>query len=107
MARTRAGKRAPRRKHSMSWPAHAGHPGGIAKTAPKPVPKRRFKYPAEDECLVRRLGSRVPGIWAQLPPGIRVKSLEEANLAWDREYGIGKLPQKLDAFVRRHPSRLD
>jgi hypothetical protein len=80
-------------------------PGGIAKTTP--MPKRRFKYPAEDECLVRRLGSGVLSIWAQVPPDLRVKILEEADLAWDREYGIPNLPQKLDAFVKRYPTRLD
>ena len=56
---------------------------------------------------MRRLGSGVLSIWAQLSPHIRVKILEEANLAWDREYGIPNLPQKLDAFMKRHPTRLD
>ena len=30
-----------------------------------------FKYPAEDECLVRRLGSGVMAAWPHLPPEAR------------------------------------
>lgn len=68
--------------------------------------KKRFKYPSEDECMVRRLGSAVLSVWEHLAPDVQQNILIEANLAWDREYGIVKLPEKLDAFVKRHPSRL-
>jgi hypothetical protein len=68
--------------------------------------KKRFKYPSEDECMVRRLGAGVLAVWDNLPPDAQQNILIEANLAWDREYGIVALPQKLEAFVKRHPSRL-
>jgi hypothetical protein len=68
--------------------------------------KRVFKYPSEDECLIRRLGSGVLASWATLPPEVREKILVEANLAWDREYNISQLPQKLETFVKRHPGRV-
>lgn len=71
-----------------------------------PPPRRQFKYPSEDECLVRRLGSAVLGVWADLSPEAQAAILAEANVVWDREYGVPKLAQKLDAFVKRHPSRL-
>jgi hypothetical protein len=68
--------------------------------------KKMFKYPSEDETFVRRLGSAVLGLWPMLEPEMQQRILAEANLVWDREYNVGKLPQKLDAFVKRHPGRL-
>ena len=68
--------------------------------------KRDFKYPSEDECLVRRLGSGVLAAWGELPPELQARILAEAVNAWDREYGVAQLPQKLETFVRRHPSRV-
>ena len=65
-----------------------------------------FKYPSEDECLVRRLGSAVLTVWPILPAEIREKILAEATTVWDREYNVAQLPQKLETFVKRHPSRL-
>ena len=65
-----------------------------------------FKYPSEDECLVRRLGSAVLSVWPALPSEIREKILAEATIVWDREYNVAQLPQKLETFVKRHPSRL-
>jgi hypothetical protein len=65
-----------------------------------------FKYPSEEECLVRRLGSAVLSVWPALPAEIREKILAEATTVWDREYNVAQLPQKLDAFIKRHPSRL-
>jgi hypothetical protein len=82
----------------------------FAKSAPvatvRTAPKKVFKYPSEDECLVRRLGSGVLSVWASLAPELQEKILAEANYAWDREYNVTKLPQKLEAFVKRHPARL-
>jgi hypothetical protein len=77
-----------------------------AKTPPKPAPRRMFKYPSEDETFVRRIGSGVLACWAALPPDIRETILAEAATAWDREYNVRQLPQKLEEFVKRHPSRL-
>jgi hypothetical protein len=77
-------------------------PAAVARAAPKKV----FKYPSEDECLVRRLGAGVLSVWASLEPEVQERILAEANIAWDREYTVNKLPQKLDAFVKRHPARL-
>ena len=37
-----------------------------------------FKYPAEEECLVRRLGSGVIAAWNQLPEEARDRILQEA-----------------------------
>jgi hypothetical protein len=68
--------------------------------------KKVFKYPSEDECLIRRLGSGVLASWSTLAPESREKILAEAALAWDREYNISQLPQKLETFVKRHPGRV-
>ncbi|HEY5048104.1 MAG TPA: hypothetical protein VII49_08810 [Rhizomicrobium sp.] len=76
------------------------------KTSPRPAPKKVFKYPSEDETFVRRIGSGVLACWSALPPEARERILAEAATAWDREYNIHQLTQKLDEFVRRHPARM-
>jgi hypothetical protein len=76
------------------------------KTLPKGPPKKVFKYPSEDETFVRRIGSGVLACWSTLPQEIRERVLAEAATAWDREYNVRQLQQKLDEFVKRHPSRL-
>jgi hypothetical protein len=63
-----------------------------------------FKYPAEDECLVRRLGSAVIASWAGLPDDVRTKLLAEARIAWDREFHVSHLPDKLEAILKRRVS---
>ena len=63
--------------------------------------KNVFKYPAEDECLVRRLGSAVIAAWPYLPGEVRDKLMAEAETAWDREYYVSQLPDKLEAIIRR------
>lgn len=63
--------------------------------------KNAFKYPAEDECLLRRLGSAVIASWGTLPESVRDKILAEARAAWDREYYVSHLGDKLEAVVRR------
>ena len=68
--------------------------------------KRQFKYPSEDEHMVRRLGSAVLSLWPSLPPETQQKLLSEANLVWDREYGVSALPAKLESFIKRHPGRM-
>ncbi|HTQ13028.1 MAG TPA: hypothetical protein VMH86_04060 [Rhizomicrobium sp.] len=68
--------------------------------------KKVFKYPSEDECLVRRLGSGVLAAWPALTPEIREKILAEASLAWDREYNVAQLPQKMQALIQRYPGKL-
>ncbi len=70
------------------------------------APKKVFKYPSEDEYLVRRLGAGVLSVWSSLEPDLQQRILTEASIAWDREYNVSKLPQKLEAFVKRHPGRL-
>ena len=62
---------------------------------------RTFKYPAEDECLVRRLGVGLMSVWPSLPPATRDRILAEANIAWDREYSVSQLPAKLEAIIKR------
>jgi len=70
------------------------------------VTKKVFKYPSEDECLVRRLGSAVLAAWPMLPPEVREKILTEAAIAWDREYNVAQLPQKMQALIQRYPVKL-
>jgi hypothetical protein len=77
--------------------------GKLASSIPT---KRQFKYPSEDETYVRRLGSGVLSVWAALSPELQQKILTEATLVWDREYGQSGLSQKLEIFVKRHPSRI-
>lgn len=82
----------------------------FAKSAPiatvRAAPKKVFKYPSEDECLVRRLGAGVLSAWTSLDHDTQQRILTAAGDAWDREYNVSKLPQKLEAFVKRHPARL-
>jgi len=68
------------------------------------VENKEFRYPAEDECLVRRLGSAVIATWPHLPREVQEKIFAEAKLVWDREYQVSKLPAKLDAIIRRRHS---
>jgi hypothetical protein len=65
------------------------------------VEERSFKYPAEEECLVRRLGSGVIAAWNHLPEDAQGRILQEARLAWDREYFVKRLPERLEAVIRR------
>ena len=65
------------------------------------VEDKEFRYPAEDECLVRRLGSGVIAAWPHLPEEVRQRILDEAKVAWDREHFVSKLPSKLDAIIKR------
>jgi hypothetical protein len=48
------------------------------------VEEKKFRYPAEEECLVRRLGSAVIVSWSKLPNEAQDKILAEAKAAWDR-----------------------
>jgi hypothetical protein len=77
-----------------------------AKSLPKAVTRKVFKYPSEDETFVRRFGSGVLACWSSLEPEIRERILAEAATAWDREYNVSKLTQKLEEFAKRHPIRL-
>jgi hypothetical protein len=65
------------------------------------VDTKGFKYPSEDECLVRRLGVGLMTVWPSLPPDTKEKILAQANLAWDREYYVSQLPEKLEAILGR------
>jgi hypothetical protein len=65
------------------------------------VEDRAFKYPAEEECLVRRLGSGVIAAWAALPEEVRTRILAEARTAWDREFHVPRLNDRLEAILRR------
>jgi hypothetical protein len=65
------------------------------------VQEHVFKYPAEEECLVRRLGSGAIAAWNQLPEDARDRILQEARLAWDREYHVSRLPERLEGIIRR------
>ena len=68
------------------------------------VDTNQFRYPAEDECLVRRLGSGVIAAWPHLPEEARQRILAEAKIAWDREHFVSKLPSKLEAIIKRRQS---
>jgi hypothetical protein len=65
------------------------------------VEERQFRYPAEDECLVRRLGAGVIAAWPHLPEEVRERIFNEAKIAWDREHFVSKLPQKLESLLKR------
>ena len=65
------------------------------------VEDKQFRYPAEDECLVRRLGAGVIAAWPYLPEEARARILAEAKTAWDREHYVSKLPAKLESIIRR------
>ena len=68
------------------------------------VEDKQFKYPAEEECLVRRLGAAVITAWPHLPEEARTRIFAEAKIAWDREHFVAKLPQKLEALLKRRNS---
>jgi hypothetical protein len=65
------------------------------------VEERVFKYPAEEECLVRRLGSGVIAAWNSLPEDAKDRILAEARVAWDREFHVPRLNDRLEAIIRR------
>jgi hypothetical protein len=65
------------------------------------VEERVFKYPAEEECLVRRLGSGVIAAWNSLPEDAKERILAEARTAWDREFHVPRLNDRLEAIIRR------
>jgi len=65
------------------------------------VEEHVFKYPAEEECLVRRLGSGVIAAWNHLPEEARERILQEAKIAWDREFHVSRLPDRLEGIIRR------
>jgi len=69
------------------------------------IQEKVFKYPAEDECLVRRLGSAVIAAWPGLPDEVRSKIMAEARTAWDREYHVPRLADRLEAIFQRYPGR--
>lgn len=66
------------------------------------VEEKKFKYPAEDECLVRRLGSAVVACWAQLPREAQEKIFAEARAAWDREYHVPRLTDRITQLLKRY-----
>jgi hypothetical protein len=72
----------------------------------KNAQKRAFRYPSEEETLVRRLGSAVLAVWSTLPAEARQRIRAEALSAWDREYYVPGLEKKLDLFIKRYPARL-
>jgi hypothetical protein len=76
------------------------------RATPKTPTKKVFKYPSEDERFVRRLGSALLENWNDVPVELREKIMADAALVWDREFGDAKLAAKLDAFVKRYPTRL-
>ena len=63
------------------------------------------KYPSQDECYVRRLGSALLINWDALSEDLRNKILADAASVWDREFDIPRLVRKLDDFVKRHRAR--
>jgi hypothetical protein len=63
--------------------------------------ERKLRYPAEEECLIRRLGSAVIVSWDQLPREAQEKLYAEARIAWDREYHVPRLAERLSAILRR------
>jgi hypothetical protein len=70
------------------------------------IETKTFKYPSEDECLVRRLGVGLMSVWPSLPPDTKEKIMAEAGVAWDREFYVSQLPAKLEAIVKRFNLRV-
>ena len=66
------------------------------------VEDKKFKYPAEEECLVRRLGSAVVATWAKLPADAQEKIFAEAKQAWDREYHVPRLSERMAQLLKRY-----
>ena len=66
--------------------------------------EKQFKYPSEDECLVRRLGSGVIAAWPNLPREVQEAIFAQAKIAWDREHFVSKLPDKMTAIIKRRHS---
>ena len=66
------------------------------------VEEKKFKYPAEEECLVRRLGSAVVASWSKLPPDAQEKIFAEAKQAWDREYNVPRLTERMAQLLKRY-----
>jgi hypothetical protein len=65
------------------------------------VEAKKLKYPAEDECLVRRLGSAVIVSWSRLPSETQEMIIAEAKAAWDREFHVPRLHDRLAEILRR------
>ena len=65
------------------------------------VQDKQFRYPAEEEALVRRLGSAVITAWPHLPREVQEKIFDEAKIAWDREHFVSKLSDKMTAIIKR------
>ena len=65
--------------------------------------EHQLKYPAEQECLVRRLGSAVIVSWQELPREAQEKIYTEAKAAWDREFHVPRLEERLSAILQRNP----
>jgi hypothetical protein len=65
------------------------------------VEAKKLKYPAEDECLVRRLGSAVIVSWSRLPSEAQELIIAEAKAAWDREFHVPRLNDRLAEILRR------
>jgi hypothetical protein len=60
------------------------------------------KYPSEEECYIRRLGSAFLLHWDEFPEDLRAKILAEAASVWDREFDIPHVARKLDLFIERY-----
>ena len=50
------------------------------------VEDKEFRYPAEDECLVRRLGAGVIAAWPYLPEEARARILANVTGTVDQEW---------------------
>jgi hypothetical protein len=68
------------------------------------VDEKKLKYPSEDECLVRRLGSAVIVSWARLPSDVQEQLIAEAKTAWDREFHVARLGDRLAEILKRNKS---
>ena len=90
-----------RKGRAMAPPAKVSMNAG-----PVLAPRNKYKYPSEEEFLVRRLGAAVLSMWSSLPPDLQNSILAKGLVVWDRERDVPKLAQKLESFVKRYPERL-
>jgi len=89
----------------MAEPANASIPSGTGMNAGAATMPKIFKYPSEEEYLVRRFGTALLTLWSTLPRDTQDEILAQAAIVWDRERDVPKLAQKLEGFVKRFPGR--
>ena len=69
------------------------------------VEEKQFRYPAEEECLVRRLGSAVITAWPHLPRDVQEKIFDEAKKREESDKLVRLLAEQKAARDARYAAR--